>query len=450
MAVILSGGPGERLWPLSRPGHPKPLIEVLGRTLLGHAHSRASRLVGEDGQVLIVAQSADRTAILDALPGFAADSFLGEPMRRDTAMAVLMSAAVVAADDPEAIVVVLPADHLVEDEETFAAACRAAAALACDEGTIGLLGVVPTGPKPSLGYMSVAREGDRLRVVSFVEKPSPARAAALVEKGALWNMGVFVARARSFGAAAEKVDPRLAAASRKAAGALLASDAKGLKDAYRSAPRLSFDRAVLEHTDALFAVPVSCAWSDLGTWADLTRHRLGQGQAEDVLYWNEPGGPALQVLGLKDVVAVSTPAGVLVAPIDLVADVRPVAPAGPPVFAPQGVPQTPRSWGSEYAWLDAGGCRCRLLAIDPGKTVRLGPYLEETASFWVVAGSGTAEGAALPRRLAPGSTAMLDHSPCHLHAESPLTVALVTVAKSKRVRLAPALPRRIRTGARST
>ena len=65
MAVILSGGPGERLWPLSRPGHPKPLIEVLGRTLLGHAHSRASRLVGEAGRVLIVAQSADRTAILD-------------------------------------------------------------------------------------------------------------------------------------------------------------------------------------------------------------------------------------------------------------------------------------------------------------------------------------------------------------------------------------------------
>lgn len=450
MAVILSGGPGERLWPLSRPGHPKPLIEVLGRTLLGHAHSRASRLVGEAGRVLIVAQSADRTAILNALPGFPEESFLGEPLRRDTAMAVLVSAAVVAAGDPEAIVVVLPADHLVEDEEAFAAACWAAAALASDGGAIGLLGVVPTAPKPSLGYMSVTPDGDRLRVAAFIEKPSPARAAALVEKGALWNMGVFVGRARSFGAAAERVAPRLAAASQEAAAAFLASDAKGLKDAYRSTPRLSFDRAVLEHTDALFAVPVSCAWSDLGTWADLTRHRLGQEPAEDVLYWNEPGGPALQVLGLKDVVAVSTPAGVLVAPIDLVADVRPVAPAGPPVFAPQGVPETVRSWGSEYAWLDAGGCRCRLLVIDPGRTVRLGPYPEETASLWVVAGSGTAEGGALPRRLAPGSTALLDHNPCHLHAESALTVALVTVARSGRVRLRPALARRIRTGARST
>ena len=153
VVVVLAGGPGERLWPLSRPGHPKPLVEVGGESLLSRACRRARRIATKRGRVLLVAQEADRRRMRAAVPTLLEEDFVGEPLRRDTAMAVLTAAELVAGDSSEDVLVTVPADHIMRDEDAFIHAAKRAVSLAADNDAICLLGATPTEPRPEFGYI---------------------------------------------------------------------------------------------------------------------------------------------------------------------------------------------------------------------------------------------------------------------------------------------------------
>ncbi len=408
IAVIMAGGPGERLWPLSRPGHPKPLVTIEGETLLGRAYQRALRIANTPDHVYLIALDADRQAMLGALPDLTEARFIGEPMRRDTAMAALTAAHSVALEYPEAVLAILPADHVMRDEDVFAAAAKEAVALATDGDGICLLVAVPSGPRQEFGYIvPETDEGGPRPVDRFVEKPDAALAKELVSEGALWNMGVFIGDVRSLLATAEIVAPALHQSAREAAKAIAASDGQGLVVTYEHAIRLPFDRAVLERTTDLRVVPCDAGWSDLGNWPEFVRYHQST-RGDDAPFgpafeWREPGAPPLQVLGTDDMIVCSTPAGSLVSTLEASALVRPPKVDGTP-FVPQDARVVEKPWGQEYIWAETERYAGKLLFVRAGHSLSLQYHERKMESMWVLAGAGTLEVDGRPRAISPGST----------------------------------------------
>ena len=426
IAVIMAGGPGERLWPLSRPGRPKPLVEVQGETLVGRAMRRALRLVGHGG-VYVIGLEADRTRMLEALPELQPEQFLGEPARRDTAMAVLTAAQYVAAIHPDAIIAMLPADHVMRDEDAFALAGSEALRLAAGQDGICLLGALPTGPRSEFGYI-VSQDGPGERSVDhFVEKPDAAHAARLISEGALWNMGVFIADVRSLLGTEEIVAPELSRSSGAAALALRQGDHGALRLAYEAAPKQPFDRAVLEKTTDLRVVPCDAGWSDLGNWPEFVRfHREGPDGDRTPMEWREPGAPPVQVLGAEDLIVCTTPAGTLVASLEASASVRPPRPEGPS-FVPEGARVVEKPWGAEYVWAETDRYAGKLLFVKAGHSLSLQYHEQKKESMWVLQGTGILEIDGLPRAIGPGSTLTIEPGTMHrLEAHMDLSVMEVS------------------------
>ncbi len=430
ISVIMAGGPGERLWPLSRPGHPKPLVTIEGETLLGRAYQRALRIADAPDHVYLIAVDVDRQAMLAALPELDQGQFLGEPMRRDTGMAALTAAHAIALDYPDAVLAILPADHVMRDEDAFAAAAREAVELAAEGDGICLLGAVPSGPRQEFGY--IVPEGDEAgprTVDRFVEKPDAALAEELVQSGALWNMGVFIGDVRSLLATAEIVAPSLHQSAREAAKAMRAGDA-GLAEAYEHAVRMPFDRAVLERATDLRVVPCDAGWSDLGNWPEFVRyHRSSRGNEAAVgaaFEWREPGAPPLQVLGAEDMIVCSTPAGSLVATLEASALVRPPKVDGTP-FIPQDARVVEKPWGAEYIWAETERYAGKLLFVRAGHSLSLQYHERKMESMWVLAGAGTLEIDGQPRAISPGSTVTILPGTLHrLTAQVDLSVLEVS------------------------
>ena len=426
----MAGGPGERLWPLSRPGHPKPLLEVGGETLLGRAYQRAQRIAASPDQVFVIAHEADRDAMLAALPDCAPARLLGEPLRRDTGMAVLTAAHVVALEYPDAVLVVLPADHVMRDEDAFLRAAAQAVELAAEGDGICLLGAVPTGPRQEFGYIVPEGPTDGPRPVDrFVEKPEADLARELVSGGALWNMGVFIGDVRSLLGTAEIVAPNLYLSGQEAARFLRQQDPAALVATYEHAIRMPFDRAVLERATDLRVVPCDAGWSDLGNWPEFVRYHqsVGARSADGSAFeWREPGAPPLQVLGAPDMIVCSTPAGSLVATIPASAQVRPPKGDGAPLV-PQGARVVDKPWGAEYIWAETPRYAGKLLFVRSGHSLSLQYHEKKLESMWVLSGSGTFEIDGRPRAIAPGSTVTIEPGTLHrLTAASDLSVLEVS------------------------
>lgn len=267
----MAGGAGERFWPRSRRSHPKPLLRVLGRaSLLEAALAHARRFAGP-GRVWIVC-TRENVAALRAASGLAADRILVEPEGRDTAAAVTFAAASIARRDPTAVLAFLAADHAVPDARAFAAVLARAARAADDAGALVTLGVRPTAPETGYGYIEVGRPAGRAhpglrRVASFREKPPLATARRFAKSGRhLWNAGIFVWRADVILAEIERCAPRLA---RAFAPWRERPSQVALARAYRRAPKLPIDKAVLERSDRVWTLPLLCRWTDVGNWASL-------------------------------------------------------------------------------------------------------------------------------------------------------------------------------------
>lgn len=342
--VVLAGGAGERFWPASRVAAPKPLLRVAGgESLLAATVARARRLAAE-GDVWLVC-GAEHADVMRREARIPKTRVIVEPARRNTAMAVAVGALAAAAEDPDAVLAVFPADHRIGDPRGFTAAIRRAARAAAAEGVLVTLGVRPTRPETGYGYIGVgpavgSPHAGLHHVRRFVEKPDRARARRYLRGGGfLWNAGIFVWTARAIleeiAAHAPELDAALAPLRRdleRSRGRALPS-AGALAHAYRAAPSLPIDVAVLERSARVWCLPVAFPWSDVGTWQSLAE-ALGVNPAAsavvegEVVSHDAPGnlvwgrGRPIALLGVEGLAVIDAGDALLVARLDRSGEVR--------------------------------------------------------------------------------------------------------------------------------
>lgn len=346
-AVIMAGGGGTRLWPLSRADKPKPFLPLVGEaTLLQATVARLAPLI-EPRDVYIVTDGRYGPLVREQLPDLPTGNILAEPMGRNTAAAVAYAAAAI--DRPaDEVMVVLPADHAIADEAGFRASLAAAAERAAS-GDLVTLGITPTGPETGYGYVLSTGDatvvGDRSswRVERFVEKPSVERATELLAGGrASWNAGIFVWRRGAVLAGLRAHAPDILGDLETA----LAAGPDALVAAYPGVRATSIDYALMEPASVqgvVAVVPTDVGWSDLGSWAALLEARAPEAAGgvvshatdgadviavggHDVLV-HAAGGRLVAVVGLGDVIVVDTPDALLVVARDAAQDVKKVVDA---------------------------------------------------------------------------------------------------------------------------
>jgi len=329
--VILSGGAGTRLWPLSRALYPKQLLPLTGeRTMI---QETALRLAGVEGVAppLVVCNHEHRFLIAEQLreAGVAPAGIVLEPIGRNTAPAVAVAALHAQARAADAILLVLPADHLVRDPAAFRAALGVAARAAA-RGSLVTFGIAPRSPETGYGYIqrgaALAGVDGAFQVARFVEKPSREVAGQLVASGEhYWNSGMFAFRADVVLEELAQHAPALLEAARAAlAGAKRDLDFTRLDaEAFAAAPSISIDYALMEKTRRAAVIPVEMGWSDVGSWASLWEEAekdaagnllMGDVYAQDVeRSLVRSDGRLLAAIGVSDLVIVDTPDATLVA-----------------------------------------------------------------------------------------------------------------------------------------
>jgi mannose-1-phosphate guanylyltransferase len=340
-AVVLAGGSGQRFWPRSRKAHPKPLLRVVGgESLLAATLARARRFAAREGVWLVCAR--DHAAPMRREAGLPARRVIIEPRGRNTAMAAGVAATRIVAEDPDAILAVLAADHVIPDSHEFARAMARAARAVADADVLVTLGVRPTRPETGYGYIRVGasapgHEGLH-RVARFVEKPDDARARRFVRRGDyLWNAGIFVWRAQTL---LEEIETHAPAVHRALAPVRRCPRGRGaaaaLEAAYRRAPSVSVDVAVLEPSRRVWTLPVDFHWSDVGSWDSLARELgVGPGESRIVggnaildggggnLVWGEGRhGRLVVLLGVEDLAVIDTADALLVVRLDRGGEVK--------------------------------------------------------------------------------------------------------------------------------
>ena len=275
--VVLAGGSGTRLWPLSRPWHPKPFVRLAGeRTLL---QATMDRLVDPQrfAPPLIICNRSHRFLVAEQLHqmGMVPDAILLEPTPRNTAAAACTAALWLAENDPEALLLLAPSDHLIQDRQGLLAAIDRAVP-AATEGWIVTFGARPDHPETGYGYI---QQGDDLdgcdgcfRIARFVEKPDLETARTYLSSGQYsWNSGMFLATASCLLEEFERHEPEILIACKRALQDAAADEDFLRLDAvaFEKVPSLAFDRAVMERTDRGAVVPIDIGWSDIGSWEAL-------------------------------------------------------------------------------------------------------------------------------------------------------------------------------------
>ena len=406
--VILSGGAGTRLWPLSRAVLPKQLLPIVAdKTML---QDTALRVAGLPGLMapLVVCGNDHRFMVAEQLraAGITPLGILLEPVGRNTAPAVAAAAHYLKAIDPEAVMLVLPADHVITNTEAFREAVMRAAGLV-REGGLATFGIVPQAPETGYGYI---RRGAGLpacdgcyRVERFVEKPDLATAEAFVADGGYyWNSGMFMFAAERYLDELVKFAPDIAAAAEK-------SVATGYRDldfcrldeaAFSECPSDSIDYAVMEHTADAVVVPADIGWSDVGSWSALwevqEHDENGNARRGDVYLDGVKNSLVraesriVAVVGVEDIVVVETQDAVLVAHKSQVQRVKQVVEHLKSKERTEHLYHTRvyRPWG-HYEGIDAGDrFQVKRITVKPGEKLSLQMH-HHRAEHWVVV-SGTA------------------------------------------------------------
>ena len=405
--VILSGGAGTRLWPLSRELYPKQLLRLVAeRTMLQETVARTEGLPGL-ARPIVVCNENHRFMVAEQLRelGTAPQAIVLEPQGRNTAPAAAIAALLVSGGaDADPVLLVLPADHVITDVPAFQAAV-AVGRVAAESGSLVTFGVVPDRTETGYGYIRRgAGPGPAFSVAKFVEKPDSATARGYVESGEYyWNSGMFMFRASAYLAELGRYAPAMLAACR-AALAAAGRDLDFLRlpaQEFASCPSDSIDYAVMEKTDRAVVVPLAAGWSDVGSWAALAdalpRDAEGNVTAGDVLTEDSSGcylhstSRLVAAVGLRDHVVVETKDAVLVAPRDRVQDVKELVAE----LKARGRYETSlhrevyRPWGS-YDSIDSGDrFQVKRLIVNPGATLSLQLH-HHRAEHWVVV-TGTAK-----------------------------------------------------------
>lgn len=412
--VILSGGSGTRLWPLSRKSHPKQFARLLGEeTLFQKAALRFA-----DGQgagtflsPVVVTGSDFRFVVTEQLLalGIEPAAVIIEPEPRNTAPAVLTAAFYLLARDPDAIMLIAPSDHAIPDPDAFrAAVARGLPALAA--GKIVTFGITPDRPETGYGYLELAAAPDAAEnpvdLRRFVEKPDAGRAQEMLAAGNyLWNAGIFLARAADMVEAFRKYAPDVVKPVSAALNAATA-DLGFLRLApaeYAQAPSISVDYAVMEKADNLAVVPFSDGWSDLGGWDAVWREQgpdadgvALSGPAEaidchDTLLRAESEAQVLVGIGLDNIIAVAMPDAVLIAPKDRAQDVKKAVDLLKARQRPQAemLPRDYRPWGWYETLVLGGRFQVKRIVVNPGASLSLQSH-HHRAEHWIVV-EGTAK-----------------------------------------------------------
>jgi mannose-1-phosphate guanylyltransferase/mannose-6-phosphate isomerase len=324
--VIMCGGAGSRLWPASRPGRPKQFLPLTGaRSLFQETVLRVAPLAA-DGDVVVVAGLGHADAIATELAAIGVDAtILLEPEARDSGPAMAAAAAFIQRRDPDGVAAIIASDHHIPDAEAFRAAVRAAAQEAA-RGRIVTLGVTPTWPSPAYGYISP--EGAGLSPVKrFVEKPDAATAARYLADGFLWNSGNFIVSAAALMDDLARHAPGIGEAARDALPADLTGPLVRLTDAFRSAPRISIDYAVMEKSDRTSVLPVDFEWSDVGAWDSVLATGAGHtglhiGVDSDNVLVRAADGMVVATLGVSNIAVIAENDAVLVCDLSRAQDVK--------------------------------------------------------------------------------------------------------------------------------
>jgi len=408
--VLLAGGSGTRLWPVSRKSFPKQFAPLMGEESLFQASAR--RLHGARFGAPLVMTNADfRFIVAEQLDqiGIAPSAILIEPSGRNTAPAILAAALTVARTDPDGLLLVAPSDHVVPDVEAF---CRAVelGMPAAEQGQIVTFGITPTRPETGYGYMEAASPGEGpVQLRRFVEKPDLATAEAMIAEGNyLWNAGIFLFSAWAMIEAFREHAPQfMEPVERALAEARLDLGFLRLAaEPWDGLPDLSIDYAVLEKADNLSVVRFSGHWSDLGGWDAVWREAQGDIPAErgavtddrstaidcdNVLLRSQDEGIEVVGIGLKDVMVVATNDAVLVAGMDRAQEVRKAVSALKAKGARQAESflRDHRPWGWFETLALADRFQVKRIVVNPGAALSLQSHFHRS-EHWIVV-SGTAK-----------------------------------------------------------
>ena len=410
--VVLSGGAGTRLWPVSRSAYPKPFMRMGdGESLLHKTLDRALRLAGS-GPVLTVTgrdyyfltrdEYARRPgAVLDQLP------FLLEPAGRNTAPAVVLAALHARAQfGGEAILIVLPADHLISNTDAFVADAQRAAALAGDRWLV-TFGITPNQPETGFGYIRMGAQipqGSGREIAAFVEKPDRATAEAYLGSGEYaWNSGMFCFRADALLDAARRHCPDVFAAAQAcyATASSSGSPVEFDREAFLAMPDISLDYAIMERAERRAVVAATFDWSDIGSWKAVSELETGAADSAG----NRIRGSAIVVesencyiqgekrvvaaVGVKDLMIVDTGDAVLVADRERTQQVKQVVDRlrASNHDAARFHQTVHRPWGSFTILEDGADCKVKRLTVKPGGVLSLQLHHRRSEHWTVVTGT---------------------------------------------------------------
>lgn len=346
-ALILAGGSGTRLWPMSRERRPKQLVPFIdGKSLVSIAYDRLEGLVENSRRYVCASRSLEQQ-LLQSVPGLGIDRIIGEPVGRDTVNALAYSCLVLSHVDPEAVVAVFTADHLITPEGGLRETVRRGFETAeNDPDILVTFGVAPTYPATAYGYLELGqRRDDGSRTVTrFTEKPDPRTAARFVEAGPdryLWNSGMFVWKAATFLSCMKRLVAESAGAFERISEAWGTSRFESVVEKeYPALKNVSVDFAVMEPASVSGVAPVAAHrltanWLDVGSWPayGLTRQRDEDGNASgagrslimdsrDCLVVSENPEHLVALLGCRDLIVIHTGDATLVCPRACAEDVK--------------------------------------------------------------------------------------------------------------------------------
>ena len=405
--VVLSGGVGSRLWPLSRKSYPKQFTNLIGEVSLFQAAAQRANCVSNIDPV-VVTSTDHRFLAQNQLKDLGISAqFLLEPQGKDTAPAVFAAAHFINKIHGDALVLIMPSDHYIPDENAFAQMVHSGCSAAMD-GVLVTFGIKPHKPETGYGYIELGdnTSGDCYAVNKFLEKPNLEVAEQIFASGNhVWNSGIFLFKSSTLLALAQSFEPKVYDSVKASVDSALQDKNFWHIDSshWAQIERQSVDYAILEKCDNINCIKFTGCWSDLGDWnaiasqlpldtsGNLISGDVTQIDCNDTTLWAASEGTHLVGLGLKNIVAVATNDAVLVADFNRVQDVKYAVShlAEKKVFQASNHPKDYRPWGWFESLINKPGYQVKRLNVYPGAALSLQSHRHRSEHWVVVCGTAT-------------------------------------------------------------